>query len=86
MDSPKIYKIFGEVIKFIEKTMQNLRVELTSGGKSSTEVKIQRGIFQGHALSPLLFVIEMIPLNHILRKCIGGYKLHKSQEKIPRLM
>ena len=23
----------------------------------------------------------MIPLNHIFRKCTGGYKLHKSQEK-----
>ena len=28
----------------------------------------------------------MIALNHILRKCTGGYKLHKSQEKINNLM
>ena len=23
----------------------------------------------------------MMPLNHILKKCTGGYKLHKSHEK-----
>ena len=28
----------------------------------------------------------MMPLNHILRKCIAGYKLSKSQEKINHLM
>ena len=57
-------------------------MKLTTGGQSLAEVKIQRGIFQGDALSPLLFVIAMMPLNHILRKCIAGYKLSKLQEKI----
>ena len=28
-----------------------------------------------------VFVIAMMPLNHIVRKCTGGYKLHKLQEK-----
>ena len=28
----------------------------------------------------------MMPLNPILRKCTGRYKLHKSQEKINPLM
>ena len=54
---------------------------LTTGGKSLAEETIQRGNFQGDALSPLIFVIAMMPLNHILRKCIVGYKLTKSQEK-----
>ena len=30
----KMYKISDEVIKFIEKTMENWKVELTDGGKS----------------------------------------------------
>ena len=44
IDCCKMYKIPGEVIKFIEHTMENCRVELKVGGKSLTEVKIQRGI------------------------------------------
>ena len=48
--------------------------------KNFAEVKIHRGIFQEDGLSPFLFVIAMMPLNHILRKSTG--ELHKSQEKI----
>ena len=66
--------------------MQAWRVELTARGRSLAETKIQRGIFQGDALSPLLFIIAMMLLNHILRKCIAGYKLSGSQEKINHLM
>ena len=82
----KMYKISHEIINFIEKTMKNWRVELTAGGKSLAETKIQRGIFQGDALSPRLFIIAVMPQNHILRKCTAGYKLSRSQEKINHLM
>ena len=54
--------------------MKTWRVELTGGGKNLAEAKLQRGIFQEEALSPLLFIIAMMPLNHILRKCTAGYK------------
>ena len=66
--------------------MKKWRVELTAGGQSLAEVKISRGTFQEDALSPLLFVISITPLNHILRKCTGGYKLHKSPEEINHQM
>ena len=80
-----MYKISHEIINSIEKNMKNWRVEITTGRKSLAETKIQRGIFQGEALSPLLFIIAMMPLNPILRKCTAGYKL-RSQEKIHHLM
>ena len=35
----KMYQIPKEVIQFIEKTMETLRVELTSGGKKLSRVK-----------------------------------------------
>ena len=66
--------------------MKNWRVELTAGGKSLAETKFQRGIFQGDARSPLLFIITMMPVNHILRKCTARYKLSRSQAKVNRLM
>ena len=71
----KMYKISHEVITFIEETMKIRRVELTAGGRSFAETKIQKGIFQRDALPPLLFIIAMMPLNHILRKYTAGYKL-----------
>ena len=61
-------------------------MELTAGGRSLAEAKIQRGIFQGDALSPLQFMSAMMLLNHILRKCTAGYKLNRSEEKINHLM
>ena len=66
--------------------MQTWRVELTARGRSLANTKIHRRISQGDALSPLLFIITMMPLNHILRKCTAGYKLSRSQEKINHLM
>ena len=81
-----MYKIPDQVEQFIEKNMETWGVELTTGGQILAEVKIQRGIFQGDVLSPFLYVIAMMPLNHTLRICTAGYKLSKSQEKINYLM
>ena len=66
--------------------MQTWSVELTVEGQSLAEVKIQRGIFQGDALSPLLFVIAMMLWRYILRKCTARCKLSKSQEKFNHLL
>ena len=74
------YKISHEVIDFIDKTMQTWRVELTAEGRRLAAAKIHRGIFQRDVLSPLLFIIAMMPLNYILRKSTAGYKLSRSQE------
>ena len=86
IDCLKMYKISDKIIKFIEEPIKNGRVELTSGEKSLAMMKIQRGIFQEDALSPLLFVIVIMPLSHIFRKCTGVYKLHKSQGNFNHLM
>ena len=59
---------------------------MTVGGKSLAEAKIQRGILQKNALSQCLFVIAIMPLNHILTKYTAGYKPSKSYENINHLM
>ena len=81
-----MYKILHEVMKFIEKTMKTWKMELTAGGRRLTEAKVQRVIFQGDALLPLLFLIAMMPLQPTLRKFTARYKLSKSEEKINHLM
>ena len=82
----KMYKISHEVINFIEKTMKTWRVQLTAGRRSLAKAKIQIGIFQGDALSPLLFIIAIMPLSHKPRKCAARYKFSRTQEKINHLM
>ena len=52
--------------------MKTWRVELATGGKDLAETKIQRSIFQGDAQSPFQFIIAMMPLNHILKKCTAN--------------
>ena len=68
------------------KATKNWKVELTARGKPFVEVKIQRGIFKGDALSLLQRGTAMVELHHILRKCTGSYKFTKLQEKINHLM
>ena len=66
--------------------MNNWKVKLTAGGKTLAEVKFQRNIVQLDSVLPLLFIIVMIPLNYILRKCTGNSKFTKSDAKINYLM
>ena len=77
-------KFFTSFKLFNDKSLEQL--ELKAGGKSLAKVKIQRDVFRGDTLSPLLFVIAMMPFNHILRKCTGEYKLSKLHEAINHLM
>ena len=71
VDCGKMYEISDKVIKFITEAMKDWKEELVR--KTLAEVKILRDIFQGDVLLPLSFVIAIIPLNHLPRKCTGGY-------------
>ena len=48
-------------------SMEMWEVMLCSGNSELAEVEIKQGIFQGDSLSPLVFVLALIPLGLILR-------------------
>ena len=54
--------------------MKKWKTELTSCGQQLGVVNIKRGIFQGDSLSPLLFVLCMVPLSLVLRRSKAGYE------------
>ena len=54
--------------------MKKWKLLLNSIGSDLSEVDVNRGIFHGDSLSPLIFVICMIPLSHLLRKIKASYE------------
>ena len=61
-------QVSDSILEFVKRTMANCQTVLTSCREGLAKVKIRRDIFQGDSLSPLLFVVWMIPLTHVLRK------------------
>ena len=76
--------LFGLAEKFknlLVNSMEKWKVMLCSGSWELGE-EIKRGIFQGDSLSPLMFVLALIPLSLILRKAKAAYEFSESKEKI----
>jgi hypothetical protein len=59
-------KIDDNVIHFVKRVLENQRTNLLCNGEEIGSVTLEKGIIQGDALSPLLFVITMEPLSRIL--------------------
>ena len=84
----QMYKIHPVLIKFIEKSMNHWKTNMTlvhkQGVLETGPIRIKRGIFQGDSLSPLLFTMSLNPLSIELNKTKYGYQLDK-QTKINHL-
>ena len=78
-------KISDNIKKFIRGNMEKWKTILENGNQQLGEVHIRRGIFQGDSLSPLMFVMAMMPLTNILRKLNQGYTT-KNKSKINHLL
>ena len=59
---------------------------LCSGNSQLGEVEIKQGIFQGDSLSPLVFLLALIPVSLILRKARAAYEFSESKEEISHLL
>ena len=82
----KILKIANHIRNVIEKSMKNWKVELTLGGETLSEVKVNRSISQGGSVLPILFVITLIPLSILLRDMKAGCMLGEVWGKINNLL
>ena len=82
----KLMGVSENINVLVANSMKNWRTVLTSNNQELGEVEINRGIFQGDSLSPLLFVLIMIPLTLALRNTSLGYKMSKESEPISHLL
>lgn len=76
-----IYKINEHIIAFLTHAMStwktNLRLNTPSNQINAGIVQIQRGIFQGDALSPLWFCMALRPLTSFLNSQKKGYSIDR---------
>ena len=63
-----LFGVAEKIKSFLVNSMEKWKVMLCSGNSELGEVEIKPGIFQGDSLSPLVFVLALIPLSLILRK------------------
>ena len=82
----EMFGIAVNVRQFLLSSKKKWKTELTSRGQQLGVVNIKRGIFQGDSLSPLLFVVYMVPLSLVLRRSKGGYEWRGREFKINHLL
>ena len=58
----EIVRINDKIRRLLAESMKLWKAELTSGEENLREVNIRQEIFQGDSLSPLLFVVCLLPL------------------------
>ena len=72
-----LYSVHPLIYQLLSKVMKLWKVQLFSSNTYYGEVDIQRGIFQGDSLSPLLFIMALMPLSTILNTTGKGFCLNK---------
>ena len=78
----KLFGIADNMRNFLEKSIEQWKLSLTFNGEDLEEVDVKRGIFQGDSLSPMLFVLSMVPLSLILRKVNSSHEWGKKEYKL----
>ena len=86
LESLSLIKVAKNIEGLLKGSMKSWGTILTANGEELGEVSIRRGIFQGDSLSPLLFIVAMIPLTLLLRREAMGYKLGQEGRKINHLL
>lgn len=82
----RMFGVADNITSVLFNSMKEWKTELTSGGEVLGEVRIKRGIFQGDSLSPLLFVMVLIPLTMVLKSTGLGYRFSKDSLSLNHLL
>ena len=81
-----LFGVAENIKTLLVNSMKKWRVMLCAGNSELGEVDIKRGIFQGDSLSPLVFVLALIPLSLILRKTKAAHEFSGRKEKINHIL
>ncbi len=83
LECMKMCGVTPEIISLFENSFQQSVVHLKLGAAHLGTVHIKRGIFQGDSISPLQFIMGLIPLSHLLKHSTSaGYNISKAGPKI----
>ena len=79
--------VAGNISSFLSNTMKHWGTSLSCNGKTLGDVNIKRGIFQGDSLSPLLFIVSMLPLSFLLKRELPnvGFQVGSAGEVVNHL-
>ena len=69
------------VVNLLKKPVKNWKTNLICSNTELGAVDINRGIFQGDSLSPLLIALSLLILALVLRKIKQGYSYSKEKSK-----
>ena len=82
----KMFSVAKNVQDFINNCMKSWKLELSASRKTLREVDIRRGIYQGKSLSPLSFVLCMVPLTWLLKRPKARYEFGNKGFKLNHLL
>ena len=86
IESLDLFEVAENIKTLLVNSTEKWKVMLCSGNSELGKVEIKQGIFQGDFLSPLVFVLALIPLSLILRKTKAAYEFSESKKKINHLL
>ena len=70
-----MHKIDPKICGIVQESMKHWCMTHTTNGEDLAAIQIKCGIFQGDALSPLLFCVELNPLSNNMHNTGYGYTL-----------
>jgi len=82
----KLYNVHPQICELLNNVMQCWKIQLFCSNSYYGDVRIQRGIYQGDSLSPLLFVMALMPLSTILNSTNKGFVVDKDRLVLNHLL